>query len=253
MRDAVVARTGARPLSEARPAKRWSPTRVAGSLVLAAWAGLFWFLWFTGREAFYLSTRTDWVVPVAALLLTAATVGRLASARVSTPKPLAARELWIMGLMVVPVVLVLFAPVTTLGTFSAGKRSSFNGTAFAASAGDIASGELTLIDVAAGETSPEGERALAKRAGESVSFVGFVSIRDDTPADEFLLARYVVTCCVADATIAEVRVVNVTPGQFANEDWVQVTGTIFPIGREVIVDASDIAQVERPDHPYLTP
>jgi uncharacterized membrane protein YcgQ (UPF0703/DUF1980 family) len=62
-----------------------------------------------------------------------------------------------------------------------------------------------------------------------------------------------VTCCVADATIAEVRVVNVTPGQFENEDWVQVTGTIFPIGREVIVDASDITAVERPDRPYLTP
>jgi uncharacterized membrane protein YcgQ (UPF0703/DUF1980 family) len=62
-----------------------------------------------------------------------------------------------------------------------------------------------------------------------------------------------VSCCVADATIAEVRVVNVTPGQFANEDWVEVTGTIYPIGREVIVDASSIAEVARPDHPYLTP
>ena len=47
--------------------------------------------------------------------------------------------------------------------------------------------------------------------------------------------------------------VNVTPGLFANEAWVEVTGTIFPIGREVIVNASDIAQVERPEHPYLTP
>ncbi len=253
MSDAVVARTGTAMLAETRPRRRWSPGGLAGALVLAAWAGLFWFLWISGREAFYLSTRTDWIVPIASVLLTAATVGRLASARVVAPKPLAARELWIMGLMVVPVVLVLFAPVTTLGTFSAGKRAGFSGAGFAASAGDIGSGELTLIDVAAAETSPEGERALAKRAGETVSFLGFVSIRDDTPADEFLLARYVVTCCVADATIAEVRVVNVTPGQFTNEDWVQVNGTIFPIGREVIVDASDIAQVERPDHPYLTP
>ncbi len=253
MNDAVVARTGAALRAEAGPRRRWSPGGLAGAVVLAAWAGLFWFLWLSGREAFYLSTRTDWVVPIAAVLLTAATVGRLASARVATPRPLAARELWIMGLMVVPVVLVLFAPVTTLGTFSAGKRAGFSGAGFAASAGDIGSGELTLIDVAAAETSPEGERALAKRAGETVSFVGFVAIRDDTPADEFLLARYVVTCCVADATIAEVRVVNVTPGRFANEDWVQVTGTIFPIGREVIVDASDIVAVERPDHPYLTP
>ncbi len=253
MSDAVVARTGGALRAETGPRRRWSPGGVAGAVVLAAWAGLFWFLWLSDREAFYLSTRTDWVVPIAAVLLTAATVGRLASARVAAPRPLAARELWIMGLMVVPVVLVLFAPVTTLGTFSAGKRAGFSGAGFAASAGDIGSGELTLIDVAAAETSPEGERALAKRAGETVNFVGFVAIRDDTPADEFLLARYVVTCCVADATIAEVRVVNVTPGQFANEDWVQVTGTIFPIGREVIVDASDIVAVERPDHPYLTP
>ena len=253
MTDSVVARTGTRVRAETGPPRRWSPGGVAGALVLAAWAGLFWFLWLSGREAFYLSTRTDWVVPVAAVLLTAATIGRLASARVVTPKPLAARELWIMGLMVVPVVLVLFAPVTTLGAFSADKRAGFSGTGFATSSGDIGSGELTLVDVASAETSPEGERALAKRAGETVRFVGFVSIRDDTPADEFLLARYVVSCCVADATIAEVRVVNVTPGQFANEDWVEVTGTIYPIGREVIVDASTIAEVARPDHPYLTP
>lgn len=253
MSDAIVARKDARVREESAPRRRWSPTRVAGAIVLGAWAGLFWFLWLTGRQAFYLSTRTDWVVPVAAGLLTAATVGRLASAKATTPKPIAARELWIMGLMVIPVVLVAFSHPATLGSFSAGKRAGFSGTSVATSATDIGSGELTLIDVAAGETSPDGERALATRAGEQVDFVGFVSIRDDTPADEFLLARYVVTCCVADATIAEVRVVNVTPGQFFNEDWVRVRGTIYPLGREVIVDASDISAVERPDHPYLTP
>jgi uncharacterized repeat protein (TIGR03943 family) len=248
----VVARTGALLREQPGLARRWSLSRLAGAVVLGAWAGLFWFLWFSGREAFYLSTRTDWVVPVASILLSAATIGRLASAKVTTPKPLAARELWIMGLMVVPVVLVVFSRPATLGTFSTGKRSAFSGTGPAA-AGDIGSGELTLIDVAAAETSPEGERALAKRAGEPVDFVGFVSIRDDTPADEILLARYIITCCVADATIAEVRVVNVTPGQFSNEDWVRVTGTIYPLGREVIVDASDVVAVERPDHPYMTP
>jgi putative membrane protein len=190
---------------------------------------------------------------VAAVLLTAATIGRLASARVTNIKPIAARELWIMGLMVVPVVLVIFAPPATLGSFSTGKRADFSGTGLAASADDIGSDEYTLIDVAAAETSPQGQHALAKRAGETVTFIGFVSIRDDTPADEFVLARYVVTCCVADATIAEVRVVNVTPGQFSNEDWVRVQGTIYPLGREVIVDASDVTAVERPDRPYLTP
>lgn len=255
MRNVVQTRGHALLRDEAVARRRWSSSRVAGSLVLAAWAGLFWFLWLTGRDAYYLSTRTEWIVPVAVVLLTVATAGRIASARVTSPQPLSARELWIMGLMVVPVVLVLASPPATLGTFSAGKRAAFAGTGFAASASDIGSGELTLVDVAMGQTRRDAERALAARAGETVRFVGFVSRRDDTPADEFLLTRYIVTCCVADATIAQLRVVNVTPGLFQDEDWVEVTGTIYPLGREVIVDAGSgsIVRVERPERPYLTP
>jgi putative membrane protein len=241
------------PRAAASPPRRWSPARLAGAFVLAAWAGLFWFLWISGRVAFFLSNRTDWIVPVAAVLLTAATVGRVVSARVRSPERLSARELWIAGLLILPVVLILAAPPATLGTFSASRRADFAGAGFATSAGDIGEGSLTLVDVAAGQTSPEGERALATRAGETVRFVGFVSRFDDTPADEFILTRYVVSCCVADAMIASVRTVNVTPGAFADDEWVEVTGTIYPLGREVIVDASNIREVEHPDRPYLTP
>jgi len=241
------------PRADAAPWRGWSHARLAGAFVLAAWAGLFWFLWLSGRVAFFLSSRTDWIVPVAAVLLTAATVGRAASARVRSPEPLSAGELWISCLLVLPVVLVLSAPPATLGTFSAGKRGDFAGAGFATSVTDIGEGALTLVDVAAGQTSREGERALAARAGETVRFVGFVSRFDDTPADEFVLTRYVVSCCVADATIASVRTVNVTPGAFADDAWVEVTGTIYPVGTEVIVQASDIRKVERPDRPYLTP
>lgn len=240
-------------LAEARPRKRWSPRRVAGSAVLAAWATLFWWLLLTGRENFYLSTRTQWVVPIGAVLLTASALGRIATARVRTPEPVDRREAWIMGLMVVPVVLIMALPPATLGQFSAGRRSGFSSVGIAGSAGDIGSGELTLIDVASAQTTPEGERALAARAGEEIDFVGFVTRFDDTPADEILLTRYVVTCCVADATIAQVRVVNVTPGEFEPNDWVEVKGPIYPLGREVIVNASEVTSVPRPDKPYLTP
>ena len=252
MSGAVVTRDSA-AAREASPPRRWSARRVAGAAVLAAWAGLFWFLLLSDRDAFYLSSRTEWIVPVAAILLMGAAVGRLASARVAVPEPISSRELWSLGLMVVPVVLVLAAPPSTLGTFSAGKRAGFAGTGFATTAGDIGSGELTLVDVAAAQSSEEGERALAARAGETARFVGFVARRDETPADEFLLTRYVVSCCVADATVAQVRVVNVTPGAFEDDAWVEVTGTIYPLGREVIVDASEIVEVERPDRPYLSP
>lgn len=232
---------------------RWSPVRVAGTVVLGAWAALFWFLLVTGRDAFYLSTRTEWVVPVAAVLLTVATIGRLASARATRPEPLRSRELGVMVTMVLPVLLITVLPPATLGSFSASKRSAVAGVG-SSSAGDIATGELTLVDVATAQTTPEGERALAKRAGETVTFVGFVTRYGDTLADEFLLTRYVVSCCVADATVAQVRVVNVTPGAFEDNEWVEVTGTIYPIGREVIVNAGaeGIVEVERPERPYLS-
>ncbi len=235
------------------PKRAWSSGRIAGGLVLAAWATLFWWLLLTGRYNLYLSTRTSWVVPVGAALLSVASLGRFASSRIRSLEPLRSREAWVMGLMVLPIVLVMSLPAATLGQFSVGKRTNFTGGGLATAVGDIGTGELTLIDVAAGQTSKEGETALSKRAGESVDFVGFVTRYADTPADEFLLTRYIITCCVADATIAQVRVVNVPPGQFQANDWVEVKGPIYPLGREVIVQANEVVKVERPSRPYLTP
>ena len=237
----------------ARTGRGWSPARIGGSLVLGAWAVLFWFLWLSGREGLYLSSRPSGVVPLAAVLLTAAALGRAVSARVAAPEPLGRRETWVMGAMVLPVVLLLVLPPGTLGQFSAGKRAAFGGSGVATAVGDISTGQLTLIDVAAAQTSKVGEVALSKQAGATVKFVGFVTRYPNTPADEFYLTRYIVTCCVADATVAEVRIVNVTPGKFASNDWVDVTGTLYPLGREIIVYASAVQAIPRPDDPYLTP
>jgi uncharacterized repeat protein (TIGR03943 family) len=242
-----------RPLARVGDRPPLSPARLAGAGVLGAWAALFWWLLITGRDALYLSSRTSWVVPTGAALLSLAALGRLATARTAQPERIGRREAWIMAAVLAPAVLLASLPPATLGQFSAGKRSSFT-TAGIVGAGDLSSGgELTLIDVAAAQTTPEGERALAARAGETVDFVGFVTRYADTPADEILLTRYVVTCCVADATIAQVRVVNVPAGRFRPNDWVEVVGTIYPIGREVIVDASSVEPVDRPERPYLTP
>jgi putative membrane protein len=231
----------------------WRTSRLAGAAVLAAWAGLFWFLLLSGRDALYLSARTAWVVPIGAVLLSAASLGRLASARTRSPAPITLREAWALAFTVVPVVLVLALPPATLGSFSASKRAGFASAGIATSAGDAGTGAISLIDVAAAQTTKEGEAALAGRAGESVDLVGFVVRYADTPADELLLTRYIVTCCVADATVAQVRVVNVQPGAFSTNQWVDVKGAIYPLGREIIVNASSVVAVPRPEHPYLTP
>ena len=254
MKDSVAVRRTARARSHGGASPRaWSPGRIAGGLVLAAWAALFWFLLLTGRDALYLSTRTSWVVPVGAVLLTAAAAGLIVSARVRSPGRIATREAWVMGLMVVPVVMVLALPPATLGSFSASKRPGFSSAGFGGSLSEAGSGPLTLVDVAAAQYSKPGEQALARRAGEQIDFIGIVTRYADTPAGEFLLTRYIVTCCVADATTAQVRVVNVPPGKFQANDWVEVRGPIYPLGNQVIVNATSVDAVARPARPYLTP
>ena len=254
MKDSVAVRRTAHARSRGSTSPRaWSPGRVAAGLVLAAWAGLFWFLLLSGRDELYLSTRTSWVVPVGAALLTAAAAGLIVSARVRTSRPLGSREAWVMGLMVVPVAMILALPPATLGSFSASKRPGFSSAGFGGSLADAGSGPLTLVDVAAAQYSKSGEQALARRAGEQVDFIGIVTRFADTPAGEFLLTRYIITCCVADATTAQVRVVNVPPGKFETNDWVEVTGPIYPLGKQVIVNATSVEAVARPARPYLTP
>lgn len=246
-----------RPRSDAQPRagrRHWSQPRLAGALVLGSWATLFWFLIVSGRVNLYLSTRTSWIAPIAAVVLTLAAVGGLASARLGTSQPLRRREAMVMAAIIVPVVIVMASPPATLGSFSAPRKAQFSGTRISNQYGIFdGSSEITLLAVAAAETSEEGADLLATRAGEEVDFVGFVTRYADTPADELLLTRYVITCCVADSTIVNVRVVNVTPGQFAPDDWIEVKGQVFPLGRDVIVAATSIEKVPRPDRPYLTP
>ena len=54
--------------------------------------------------------RTAWLVPLGAVLATSAPLGRLASVRVRDPEPLGARETWMLGVIVLPVVLLLTLP-----------------------------------------------------------------------------------------------------------------------------------------------
>ena len=160
-----------------------------------------------------------------------------------------------MALMVVPVILVMVLPPATLGSFSVSKKTKFSSAVLSSSIYDhiTATSPITLLSLAAGQTSNQGAQALSKRAGSPVDFIGVASRDPNTPADEFLLTRYVITCCVADATIVQARIVNVTPGSVQPNDWVEVKGQIFPLGRTMLVNADSVKVVPRPAKPYLTP
>jgi len=230
---------------------RWSQARIAAALALGAWGVLFWTLLVTGRTSLYLSSRTAWLVPMGAVIFTVAALGRLATARTMDDEPLDRRTAWTLGAITLPVVLILALPPATLGTYSVGKRATFGGSAIGASARDV-TGPLDFVDIGAAQSFPAAMRQLETRAGEPITLEGFVSKEASAP-DEILLTRYIVTCCVADATIAQVRIVGLPPGDYPDDEWLQVTGAVYPVGREVLVAANTATPIPVPSQPYLTP
>jgi len=233
-------------------AERWSPSRIATGLVLGAWGAMFWVLWLTDRTYLYLSTRTAWLVPMGAIIMSIAAIGRLATARAAHDEPLGSRRAWMLGLITVPVVLVLALPPTALGAYSVGKRATFGGSAIGATARDV-TGPLDFVDIGAAQSFPAAMQQLEARAGEPITLEGFVTHEASAPPDEIVLTRYIVTCCVADATIAQVRVVGLPAGEYPDDEWLSVTGAVYPVGREVLVAADSAEPILVPEQPYLTP
>ena len=157
-----------------------------------------------------------------------------------------------LGAIALPVVVLVAMPPVTLGTYAVGRRASFVGSGIGDSV-RVVTGPLDFVDVAAAQSFEDSAKVLATRAGEAIVLDGIVTLDPTLPPDEFLLTRFIVTCCTADATIAQVRVVGVAPGTFAQDDWVRVEGSVYPIGRDVLVVQEQVQRIPAPEIPYLTP
>jgi uncharacterized repeat protein (TIGR03943 family) len=225
--------------------------RVATSLVLGMWAVLFWFLILADRTPFYLSSRTTWLAPAGAITLSVASLGLLASSRFAAPEPLTSNHIRRLVVLALPALAIIVLPPATLGSYAVAKRSSpISGRYVSVPGEDIGAGDLSLLDIFSVRFNNEFYK-LSGRAGTVSSFVGFVSKSPGDSADEFRLNRFLITCCPGDAISVDVRVVGARPGLFQPDDWVRVTGRIYPLSKDVIVDASKIEKIDRPAHPYL--
>jgi uncharacterized repeat protein (TIGR03943 family) len=231
----------------------WSFARLATGLALAIWAAAFWFLIAADRTVFYFSSRTTWLAPVGAITLTAAMVGRLLSARVSRPEPLTRRQLGTLAVLIIPALVITIFPPAALGSFAVSRRSTaIKGANISMSGRDLSKGDLSLLDIFGLQYNDDLDK-IAPRAGSTSSFTGFVTKDPSDGAEEFRLNRFIISCCPGDAVNIQLRVVGAPPGKFQKDEWVSVTGRIYPIGKEVIVDATQVEQVDRPKHPYLSP
>lgn len=90
--------------------------------------------------------------------------------------------------------------------------------------------------------------------GEPVDVVGFVYHGKDDASDHFQVARFVVACCVADATGHSLPVRWPEGPALPSDRWVHVLGRVAtrPDGAAEI-QATSVDLVEAPSNPYIYP
>ena len=93
--------------------------------------------------------------------------------------------------------------------------------------------------------------------GEDVNVIGFVYHDPRLPEGEFMVSRFIITCCVADAFAVGMTVDWPQDIQFEDNTWINVRGTldVTQIGSQTVplVHATSIDPTSAPEQPYLYP
>lgn len=98
---------------------------------------------------------------------------------------------------------------------------------------------------------------LSKLNGRQANVTGFVYTEPSFPENTLMVARFTVSCCVADASAIGLPVYWEGAADLKADTWIQVEGT-FEVGpfrddTVPILKASRIQVVDQPEHPYLYP
>jgi putative membrane protein len=93
--------------------------------------------------------------------------------------------------------------------------------------------------------------------GKKLTISGFV-YRDDTmKTDRFVIGRFAVQCCTADAMPYGVMVESANPSQYANDTWLKITGTLGKMnykGNEIMnLKLEKAVKIKPAEDPYVYP
>ncbi len=100
--------------------------------------------------------------------------------------------------------------------------------------------------------NPEPSRYL----GQEVHIKGFAINDPSLPPDQLMIARFIVTCCAADARVLSLPLKRTLPelSSIKNDTWIEVTGkmAVREVGGEssVIIDPQAVKMIPEPDNPY---
>ncbi len=91
--------------------------------------------------------------------------------------------------------------------------------------------------------------------GEPVEVIGFVYNDPRLEGGDFLLGRFTLSCCVADAFAIGMVVDHGIPDAYADNGWLRISGTVDFIeidgDRLPLIIPTEITEIPEPQNPYL--
>lgn len=167
-------------------------------------------------------------------------------------------RLWRSGFLVVPLLIGVAIPARPLGA-SAITTRGLNADAPIAASSDpqrlqIAPEQRSILDwIRAVNYSSDP----AEVRGLPADVIGFVYHDPQLGADQFMVARFMVTCCSADGTAVAAAVVWPGSADLADNTWVRVRGVVDVTqyaGRPLpLISATSVEPTTEPEHPYMYP
>jgi len=101
------------------------------------------------------------------------------------------------------------------------------------------------------------EKDLSPYLNQNAKVIGFVYHDERLPEDQFLLSRFVVSCCAADAFAIGIPVQWEGATTLEENTWLEVEGAVqateFNDQRTPLIIATSVQTVRTPEQPYLFP
>jgi putative membrane protein len=164
-----------------------------------------------------------------------------------------------LTILAIPLIIATFVPIKPLSTSSLATR----GISLSApiSLGEQGPSELTTIPddrtVLDWVKIFNYESDITPYLGQTVDVIGFVYHDSKQAKEQFMVGRFAITCCVADAFAVGMVVDWPNVEDLAENSWVKVQGTLdettYNDQRVPLIKAQSVTSIQAPEQPYLYP
>lgn len=238
--------------------------------VFLVWSAVFGVFYFSGTYIEFLSPQFAWLMILGFVLcstffLVLLLGGPRHSGCTYTEHHHSGASILRMLILLTPVMFALNYGSWQLGSFAFDKRAVGVTRVGGMSESEKTSGVIQPEPVNAAENNKTVDVSLIQIHSKFESLVGrrvvtqgmYMSETPGLPEDSYVIFRFLIVCCAADAQPLAVMIRGSRPAGVSDEKWLQVEGVLKSTevdgNAAVVIEAEKVTPVSPPKNPYMLP